>query len=145
MFMLNTRSLDGGSSFASVLQDSDMPLWNAFWMYPRVSGALAQKKMHLQQKMHFLQISILVWNKSSRGVFSVLSDSSPLRGLKEAQTPPTTMPCRDMNRWRGVEEREIYSEDWVNLHWVLRQQKLWPGALSRGPHAPPEGGRILGN
>lgn len=91
-----------------------MPLLNAFWMYPRVSGALAQKKMHLLQKMPLLQINILVWNESSRCVYSVLSGSSPWKDLKEVPTLPTTVPSRDTNRCgESCEEREIYSEDWV--------------------------------
>lgn len=81
-------------------------------MYPRVSGALAQKKMHLLQKVRLLEINVFVRNES-RCVYSVLSDSSPLKDLKEVPAPPTTVPSRDTNRWGCCGEREIYSEDRV--------------------------------
>lgn len=51
----------------------------------------------------------------------MLSDSRPWRDPKDTPTPPTTVACRDTDRWRAVGEREIYPEDQVNLHQVIRQ------------------------
>ena len=81
-------------------------------MYPRVSGALAQKKMHLPQKVRLLQINVFVRNESSRCVYSVLSDSSPLKDLKEVQLHPQ-LCLAGIQTGGGVVGKEIYSEDRV--------------------------------
>lgn len=62
-----------------------------------------------------------------------MSDSSPLKDLKEVATPAITVPSRDINRWGYRGEREIYSENRV---------KSTPGdqaleALVRGPFPGP--------
>lgn len=105
VFMLNVRSQQwrkqGSICFTSVLQDSDMPLLNAFWMYARVSGALAQKRMHL------LQINILFWNKNNRSVNVALSGSSPLMELEEAPALSKNVPSRDANRRGDVRKERL--------------------------------------